>query len=60
MNDLDVELDYYHPAQYVDGDQIQNERMILWLLLEASTGEGPHPAGVSRYVAVGELQLKEY
>lgn len=58
--DLDVEVDYYHPAQYVDGDPIQNERVILWLLLEASMDEVPHPAGVTGYVALGELNLKGY
>ncbi|WP_433634734.1 hypothetical protein [Halomicrococcus sp. NG-SE-24] len=59
-DDLDVELDYYHPAQYVDGDQIQNERVILWLLLEASMDEVPHPAGATAYAALAELQLKGY
>ena len=58
--DLETELEYYHPAQYVDGDSIQNERVVLWLLLEASTDEVPHPAGVTGYVALGELQLKGY
>jgi hypothetical protein len=60
VKDLEAELNYYHPAQYVDGDEIQNERVILWLLLEGSTGEVPHPAGVTGYVALGELQLKGY
>jgi hypothetical protein len=60
VKDTDAELSYYHPAQYVDGDPIQNERVVLWLLLEASTGEVPHPAGVTGYTAVGEMQLKGY
>lgn len=60
VTDQEVELNYYHPAQYVDGDEIQNQRVILWLLLEASTGEVPYPAGVTGYAAVGELQLKGY
>ena len=60
VTDMETELDYYHPAQYVDGDEIQNERVILWLLLEASMDEVPHPAGVTAYAAVGELQLKGY
>lgn len=60
VEDLDIEVDFYHPAQYVDGDAIQNERVILWLLLEASMDEVPHPAGVTAYAALGELQLKGY
>lgn len=60
VQDMDVELDFYHPAQYVDGDPIQNERVILWLLLEASMDEVPHPAGVTGYVAQAELQLEGY
>ena len=58
--DLEAEVEYYHPAQYVDGDPIQNERVILWLLLEGSTDEVPHPAGVTGYAALGEIQLKGY
>jgi hypothetical protein len=58
--DIDAELDFDHPAQYVDGDGIQGERVIAWLIAEASMDEVPHPAGVTGYVAQGELQLDGY
>lgn len=58
--DMEVEVEYYHPAQYVDGDSIQNERVIFWLLMEGSTDEVPHASGVTGYVAQAELQLQGY
>lgn len=58
--DLEAELEFYHPAQYVDGDSIQNQRVIAWLVMEGSVGEVPHPAAVTGYVAQAELQVRDY
>ncbi|MFD1589411.1 hypothetical protein ACFR9U_20745 [Halorientalis brevis] len=58
--DREVEAAFYHPAQYVDGEQIQDQRVIFWLIMEASMDEVPHPAGVTGYVAQAELQLNGY
>ncbi|WP_222913142.1 hypothetical protein [Natrinema sp. SYSU A 869] len=58
--DLEAELQFYHPAQYVDGDSIQNHQVIAWLIMEGSVGEMPHPAGATGYVAQAELQVKDY
>ncbi|WP_435178428.1 hypothetical protein [Halorussus sp. AFM4] len=60
VEDIEAELAFYHPAQYADGDAIQDQRVIAWLVMEASMDEVPHPAGVSGYVAQAELQLKGY
>lgn len=58
--DIAVESEFYHPAQYADGEQIQNQRVIFWLVMEASMDEVPHPAGVTGYVAQAEFQLNGY
>lgn len=60
VTDMEAELDFYHPAQYVDGDSIQGERVIPWLVVEASMDEVPHPAAVTGYVAQAELNLAGY
>ncbi|GAB3663382.1 hypothetical protein [Halopiger thermotolerans] len=58
--DREVEAAFYHPAQYVDGESIQDQRVIFWLVMEASMDEVPHPAGVTGYVAQAEFQLNGY
>lgn len=58
--DMDVETEYYHPSQYVDGQSIQGERVIAWLLMESATGEMPHYAGITNFAHVAELNLKGY
>ncbi|SEV99724.1 hypothetical protein [Natrinema salifodinae] len=60
VEDLETELEFYHPAQYVDGDSIQNQRVITWLIMEGTVAEVPHPAAVSGYVAQSELQINGY
>ncbi len=58
--DREVESEFYHPAQYVDDESIQDQRVIFWLIMEASMDEVPHPAGVTGYVAQAEFQLNGY
>lgn len=58
--DVEEENAFYHPAQYVEGDDIYQERVIAWLIVEGTTGEVPHPAAVTGYTAQAELQLKDY
>ncbi|WP_226482925.1 hypothetical protein [Natrinema amylolyticum] len=59
-DDREVESEFYHPAQYVDDESIQDQRVIFWLIMEASMDEVPHPAGVTGYVAQAEFQLNGY
>lgn len=56
----DVERAFYHPEQYADGESIQGERVVVWLLLEAATGEMPHYAGISSFAVPGEIHLHGY
>lgn len=58
--DAGAEAAFYHPSQYADRESIQNERVIVWLLMEAATGQMPHPSGLTSFATVGELQLKGY
>lgn len=58
--DAEAEAAFYHPSQYADHESIQNERVIVWLLMEAATGQMPHPAGLTSFATIGELQLKGY
>ncbi|MFC4550313.1 MULTISPECIES: hypothetical protein [Halorussus] len=60
VENMDAELAFYHPAQYVSGDPIQGERVYAWLLLEAPTYELPHSAGVTTYSAFGDIGLQGY
>lgn len=60
LEDPELESSFYHPAQYVDGETIQNERVIVWLLMEAATGQMPHPAGITSFVTRGQIQLSGY
>lgn len=53
-------VSFYHPAQYIGGEQIQGERVICWLLLEAATGQMPSPAGTTSFVARAAMQLSGY
>lgn len=58
--DVEEERAFYHPAQYVDGDDIVDERVIAWVIVEGSTDEVPHPSAVSGYTATAELQLHNF
>jgi len=58
--DPQAELGFYHPAQYVDGDPIQGERVFCWLLMEGRTDEIPHSAGMTTYTEMGEFSLSGY
>lgn len=60
IDDMDVESAFYHPSQYVDGESIQGERVLVWLLMEASTDQMPHPAGTTSFVTFGEVTLSGY
>lgn len=58
--DAEVERAFYHPEQYVDAESIQGERAVVWLLLEAATGEMPHYAGISSFAVPGKILLHRY
>ncbi|WP_340100011.1 hypothetical protein [Salinibaculum salinum] len=54
------ELEFYHPAQYVDGEPIQGEEVFFWLLMEAPTDEVPHASGITTYTQMGKFNLSGY
>jgi len=54
------EIEFYHPAQYVDDEPIQGEEVFFWLLMEAPTDEVPHASGITTYTQLGEFNLSGY
>jgi hypothetical protein len=60
FDDIEAELGFYHPAQYVDGEPIQGEEVFLWLLMEGRTDEIPHSSGITSYTQLGEFSLEGY
>ena len=58
--DAGPELEFYHPAQYVDGESIQNRDLMAWLILEAPIHEVPHPSGIATYTSLAEMNLSGY
>ncbi|WP_154658658.1 hypothetical protein [Halopiger djelfimassiliensis] len=51
---------HYHPAQYVDEQPIQGERVIVWLLMIGAIGQMPHPSGTTNFVTKGRIELSGY
>lgn len=60
VEDMDIESEFYHPAQYVNDDPIQGERVYAWLLMEAATDDVPHPSGITSFVTHSQIQLSGY
>jgi len=58
--DVEPELAFYHPAQYVDGESIQNQDLMAWLILEAPKHEVPHPSGIATYTSLAKMKLSGY
>lgn len=54
------ELEFYHPAQYVDDEPIQGENVNFWLLMEGRTDEVPHSSGMTTYTQMAEFNLSGY
>ncbi len=60
FDDIQAELEFYHPAQYVDDEPIQGENVYCWLLMEGRTDEVPHASGMTSYTQFGEFSLGGY
>jgi hypothetical protein len=58
--DTFAEENFYHPAQYVSDELIQDRTVVAWLILEAPIHETPHPSGISTFTALGEFDLSGY
>jgi len=58
--DAEAELEFYHPAQYVNGQRIQGQEVVAWLIMEAPIHQVPHPSGISTFSALGEFHLSGY
>ncbi|PSQ16795.1 hypothetical protein BRD00_10005 [Halobacteriales archaeon QS_8_69_26] len=58
--DPEAELAFYHPAQYVSGEEIQGEEVYFWLLMEGRTDEVPHSSGITTYTRLGRVNLQGY
>lgn len=53
-------FDFAHPAQYVDGQSIQDERLVAWLLMLGPIDQLPYPSGLSNFVTSAEMRLSGY
>lgn len=60
VSGFDIETAFYHPAQYVGGESIEGERVIVWLLMDAAVDQMPHPSGITNFATASELNLKGY
>lgn len=60
LYDEETPSQLYHPAQYVDGQPIQGERVIVWLLMVGATTQMPHPSGTTNFVTTADLELSGY
>lgn len=60
LQDQKADSAFYHPSQYADGEPIQGKRVIAWILMPAATDQMPHPAGITTFAVVGEMQLQGY
>lgn len=58
--DSQAELNFYHPAQYISGDDIQDKDVMAWLILEAPIHQVPHPSGISTFTSMAEFNLSGY
>lgn len=56
----EIEHAFVHPAQYVDGEPIQGERVIAWYLMEISVDELPYHTGPMTFAAEGKVDLQNY
>ena len=58
--DAEAEVEFYHPAQYVDDQLIQGRDVTAWLILEAPIHQVPHPSGISTFTTMAEFELSGY
>ncbi|WP_241154846.1 hypothetical protein [Halorubrum sp. CSM-61] len=58
--DEETPSNLYHPAQYVDGESIQGERLIVWLLMVGATNQVPYPSGTTNFTTTGHIELTGY
>lgn len=52
--------EFYHPAQYVDGEPIQGERLIVWLLMVGATNQVPYASGTTNFTTAAQIELSGY
>ncbi|MFN3285882.1 MAG: hypothetical protein ACK45F_06335 [bacterium] len=55
-----AEARFYHPAQYADGEPIQGQQVVTWVILHAPIHDLALPAGISAYPVFVELKLRGY
>lgn len=55
-----AEQGFYHPAQYVNGEAIQGQELVTWIILHAPIHDMALPAGISAFPAFVELRLRGY
>ncbi|AXR78821.1 hypothetical protein [Natrarchaeobaculum sulfurireducens] len=60
LSEETIPYSFYHPAQYVDGDPIQGERVILWLLMIGPVNQLPYASGLTNFVTTARLTLSGY
>ncbi|MDR7390494.1 MAG: hypothetical protein QN182_00295 [Armatimonadota bacterium] len=55
-----AETRFYHPGQYADGEPIQGQQVITWIVLHAPIHDLALPAGISAYPVFVQLNLRGY
>jgi len=58
--DEETPSSFYHPAQYVDGEPIQGERLIVWLLMVGATNQVPYASGTTNFTTAAQIELSGY
>lgn len=60
MLDERAEQGFYHPAQYVNGEPVQGQEVMTWIILHAPIHDMALPAGISAFPVFAELRLRGY
>ncbi|MFC6720026.1 hypothetical protein ACFQHN_21030 [Natrialbaceae archaeon GCM10025896] len=60
LEDEGTPSEFYHPAQYVDGEPIQGERLIVWLLMVGATNQVPYASGTTNFTTAAQVELSGY
>lgn len=60
LTDEETPSSFYHPAQYVNGESIQGERLIVWLLMIGATNQVPYSSGTTNFTTTAQIELSGY
>ncbi len=55
-----AEARFYHPGQYANGEPIQGQQVLTWIVMHVPVHDMAVPAGISAFPAFMELRLRGY